>query len=130
MYFYIGDAFDLIDATEGSYFPPFKYLLVHPSIVFDRMKNQQCSFIYQLNTSHGSASKGYIQPIISAETLVIPSEYKQPILKQLDTMGINQKFIYSDDDNIASYYKQHFNRSIDQKLHPSTRSLRSNNNVD
>lgn len=129
MSFDIGDAFDLIEATEGSYFPPLKYLLVQPSIVFDRMKNQQGLFIYQLNTSHGSALEGYIQPIIPIDTLVIPSEYKQIILKQLDTVGINQKFIYSDDDNIASYYKKHFNRSIDQEIHPSKRPRRNKEEV-
>lgn len=83
-----------MEATEGSYFPSLKYFLVQPSIVFDRMKNQQGLFIYQLNTSSGTALDGYIQPIIPAYTLVIPSKYKQTILKQLDTVGINQKFIY------------------------------------
>lgn len=118
----ISETFDLIDATDGKYFPPLKYLLIQPSIVFDRMKNQQGSFIYQLNTSHGSASKGYMQPIIAAHTLSIPSEYKQKILGQLDNVGVNQMFIYSDDDNIAGYYKQNYNRSIQQELDPFHRS--------
>lgn len=114
----ISETFDLIDATDGKYFPPLKYLLIQPSIVFDRMKNQQGAFIYQLNTSHGSASKGYMQPIIAADTLSIPSEHKQKILRQLDNVGINQMFIYSDDDNIAGYYKQNYSRSIQQELDP------------
>lgn len=88
------------------------------------MKNQQGLFIYQLNTSSGTALDGYIQPIIPAYTLVIPSKYKQKILKQLDTVGINQKFIYSDDDNIVMYYRQHFNRSIQQELYPFSRPQR------
>ncbi|MFT8544518.1 MAG: hypothetical protein ABF768_07900 [Leuconostoc falkenbergense] len=86
------------------------------------MKNQQGAFIYQLNTSHGSASKGYMQPIIAADTLSIPSEHKQKILRQLDNVGINQMFIYSDDDNIAGYYKQNYSRSIQQELDPFHRS--------
>lgn len=118
----ISETFDLIDVTDGKYFPPLKYLLIQPSIVFDRMKNQQGAFIYQLNTSHGSASKGYMQPIIAADTLSIPSEHKQKILRQLDNVGVNQMFIYSDDDNIAGYYKQNYNRSIQQELYPFHRS--------
>lgn len=113
----IGASFDLINATKGQYFPSLRYLLIRPTIIFDRMKNQQGAFIYQLNTSTGF-DKGYFQPIVPAHTTVIPAKFKTSILKQLDQIGINKKFLYSDDDSVAEYLKQHYSGSIYELMNP------------
>lgn len=113
----IGASFDLINATKGQYFPSLRYLLIRPTIIFDRMKNQQGAFIYQLNTSTGF-DKGYFQPIVPTHTTVIPAEFKPSIINQLNQIGINKKFLYSDDDSVADYLKQHYTDSIYERMNP------------
>lgn len=114
---YIAMIFRLMRATNGEFFPTLKYLLVRPTIVFDRMKNQQGDFIYQLNTSMGD-DVGLFQPIIPAKTIKIPAERKEEIMKQLNLIGINKKFIYSDDDSIAEYLKNNYRDSFSKLMNP------------
>ncbi|WP_270290020.1 FRG domain-containing protein [Enterococcus casseliflavus] len=113
----IGLAFKLIQITGGKYFPNLRYLLVKPTIIFNRMKNQQGAFIYQLTTTYGH-DKGYFQPIIPAVTIKISAESKRHILKQLDLIGINKKFLYSDDDSVAEYLKNNYNDSFYKRMYP------------
>lgn len=109
--------FKLIDLTNGRYFPNLRYLLIKPTIIFDRMKNQDGFFIYQLSTSTGF-DKGYIQPIIPSATMKISKNSKRKILNQLDQIGINKKFLYSDDDSVAEYLKNNYKESFYQRAHP------------
>lgn len=94
---------------ENAEFPPMKFLIHQPSVIFDRMVNQQGKFIYQnyLISEDGSMK---IQKYQADNTFVIPPSSKQKILKQLDNIGINLKFIYPDPDNIAQYITQKFKR--------------------
>lgn len=110
-------SFELTNLTRGKYFPKLRYLLIQPTIIFDRMKNQQGSFIYQLTTSEG-IDQGYVQPIIPAEIIRVPSKSKLKILKQLDLIGINKKFLYSDDDSTAEYLKHNYKESFYKRMHP------------
>ncbi|EQC95142.1 MAG: hypothetical protein E6346_11495 [Lactococcus lactis] len=43
----------LIGADDSGWFPNLKLFLLKPSIIFDRMKNQQGNFIYQLYYEKG-----------------------------------------------------------------------------
>ena len=95
---------DDIDNNIGDVFPPLKYLIHQPSIIFDRMVNQQGKFIYQLSLLN-SKEKAVIQKVTPNITFTIQSKDKKDILKELDAIGINEKFIYPDPDHIANYVK-------------------------
>ncbi|GAB2027984.1 FRG domain-containing protein [Lactovum odontotermitis] len=110
-------AFKLIGITGGEYFPQLRYLLIKPTVIFDRMRNQDGSFIYQLTTSYGD-NQGIFQPILPAATLKIPATAKREILKQLDLIGLNKKFLYSDDDSVAEYLKENYKDSFYNRMHP------------
>ena len=81
-------------STNKLNFPPLPILVHRPSVIFDRMLNQQGLFIYQIDKK---------QTIDYQVVFTITK--KTEILKQLDQIGINKKFIFPDVDNIASYIK-------------------------
>lgn len=95
-------------------FPPFPKIIYQPSITFDRLINQQASFIYQVsfekylimdnNDSENinTVSHKY-QDIEYSYRIIIKN--KQQIKKELDRIGINEKFMYPNPDNIAHYIK-------------------------
>lgn len=85
-------------------------LIYKPYLSFDRGRNQQGLFIYQAYLS-------YTDDVYNADILArqrVWPEYavviknKSQILKQLDFIGINDKFIYGDYDNIAKYIKNKY----------------------
>lgn len=87
--------------------PNFKYA---PILTFERGRNQQGLFIYQnYLQSDEYLENPYIegiQRILSDKIVIIHN--KEKILSELDFMGINEKFIYGDYDNIAKYIKRKF----------------------
>ncbi|MDT2872322.1 FRG domain-containing protein [Lactococcus lactis] len=100
-------------------FPPFPKIIYKPSIIFDRLKNQQGAFIYQMSTYKSSpltpSSKPFYRKVVKNVIQKIDFEYevviknKKQILKELDIIGINKKFIYPDSDNIAQYIREKYN---------------------
>jgi len=87
--------------------PNFKYA---PILSFDRGRNQQGLFIYQTYLS-------FVESVYDAEIVakqrvwpneIIVIENKEQILKELDFIGINKKFVYGDYDSIASYIKNKY----------------------
>lgn len=99
-------------------FPLFPKIVYKPSIKFDRWKNQEGLFIYQLDTfktlpsSRQSSTlnmtevKQVVQEIDYEYEIIISN--KKHILLELDNIGINRKFIYPDSDNIAQYIKEKY----------------------
>ena len=99
-------------------FPVFPKIVYKPSIKFDRWKNQEGLFIYQLSTEKTLPSskqsstlnineiKQVVQKIDYEYEIVISN--KKQILHELDNIGINKKFIYPDSDNIAQYIKEKY----------------------
>ncbi|WP_282929327.1 FRG domain-containing protein [Anaerococcus sp. Marseille-Q7828] len=99
-------------------FPVFPKIVYKPSIKFDRRKNQEGLFIYQLSTEKTLPSskqsstlnineiKQVVQKIDYEYEIVISN--KKQILHELDNIGINKKFIYPDSDNIAQYIKEKY----------------------
>lgn len=99
-------------------FPAFPKIVYKPSIKFDRWKNQEGLFIYQLSTEKTLPSskqsstlnineiKQVVQKIDYEYEIVISN--KKQILHELDNIGINKKFIYPDSDNIAQYIKEKY----------------------
>ena len=85
-----------------------------PYLSFDRGRNQQGLFIYQ-------AYLFYTDDVYNADILArqrVWPEYavviknKSQILKQLDFIGINDKFVYGDYDNIAKYIKSKYSVKV------------------
>ena len=99
-------SFEIYKYSTGIGFPPIKYWVHKPSVVFDRMRNQQGNFIYQNHIILDG--KIQVQSFESKETFRIPAGKKNKIRAQLDNIGINGKFIYPDADNIAIYIQKHF----------------------
>ncbi|MBJ7997733.1 FRG domain-containing protein [Bacillus cereus] len=87
--------------------PIFKYA---PILTFERGRNQQGLFIYQTyiecTETVDDSPEVILQRIWPDKIIVINN--KKNILKELDFMGINEKFIYGDYDNIANYIKRKF----------------------
>ncbi|MBO2723207.1 FRG domain-containing protein [Lactiplantibacillus plantarum] len=97
-------------------FPIFPKIIYRPSIIFDRLKNQQGAFIYQMSTEKAmplnSSNDSFNINVVANVVQKIDYEYeitiknKGKILEELDNIGINRKFIYPDPDNIAQYIKE------------------------
>lgn len=81
-----------------------------PYLTFQRGRNQQGLFVYQAFLSlHETA---YDFKFLSNQRvwpeLVIVVENKEQILKELDFIGINDKYIYGDFDSVAKYIKKKY----------------------
>ena len=81
-----------------------------PYLAFERGINQQGLFVYQAYISFNEDL--YDAHILSQQRVwpeyVIVIENKEKILKELDFLGINDKFIYGDYDSIARYIKRKY----------------------
>ncbi|WP_424577994.1 FRG domain-containing protein [Bacillus cereus] len=87
--------------------PIFKYA---PILSFERGRNQQGLFIYQnyLNYIDEKITTSILSRQIIWPEVAIVVNNKEKILKELDFIGINEKFIYGDYDHIASYIRSKF----------------------
>ncbi|HBF7091350.1 TPA: FRG domain-containing protein [Clostridioides difficile] len=102
---------NIVDYTEPIWWlnciPNFTY---SPILSFERGRNQQGLFIYQAFLSF--TEKVYDTPVLAQQRIwpdkTIIIENKEKILAELDFIGINQKFIYGDYDNIANYIKNKY----------------------
>lgn len=98
--------FEFMNKYENMSFPRMPYIILKPDNVFDRIRNQNGLFIYQLFGSHPhpvehNKINTFVQEVIPNDTIVI--ENKEEILKELDYMGINSKYIFTDYENVAKY---------------------------
>ncbi|HFJ9281513.1 TPA: FRG domain-containing protein [Bacillus cereus] len=87
--------------------PDFKYA---PILTFERGRNQQGLFIYQTYLNY--IEETYDTPIATLQRVwpnkIIVINNKEKILRELDFMGINEKFVYGGYDHIASYIRNKF----------------------
>lgn len=92
------------EQLKGSYSVVFPPIVMHPSVKFGRMKSQEGTFLYQLPHFKGN-TRGYMgfSQIKGDIELIIKD--KRRIYTTLNKMGINQKTIFPDHDNIATYLK-------------------------
>lgn len=84
------------------------YFSYYPPNILSRVSNQSSLFIYQMYYDDNlpdfyidTNKNRVIQTIVP--DYVVKIENQNEILKDLDTLGINLKFIYNDYDNIAKY---------------------------
>lgn len=92
----------VLKSTWLNILPNFKYA---PILTFERGRNQQGLFIYQ---NYLQNSEFINDPYVEGIQKIVPDKIvvinnKEKILKELDFIGINGKFIYGDYDNIAKY---------------------------
>lgn len=84
--------------------------LYTPILSFERGRNQQGLFVYQAYLSFDERT--YETHILSRQRVwpdvVIVIENKEKVLRELDFIGINEKFIYGDYDSIARYIKKKY----------------------
>jgi len=95
--------FPNVDYVEGS----MPYMIYRPKETFKRMRLQQGLFIYQpfkkFNSGGYDTKVRLVQEIKYSKVIKIRNQPK--ILRQLDSLGINQGTIYGDFDSIARYIK-------------------------
>lgn len=102
---------DILNYTEPVFWlnciPNFIY---NPILTFERGRNQQGLFLYQSFLYYTDAV--YQSHILSLQRiwpdLILVIENKESILKDLDFIGINEKFIYGDYDSIARHLKKKY----------------------
>lgn len=87
-------------------FPSMPYFVYKTPYKFDRVRNQEGLFLYQLYytyaTEYEDIPNKIIKQDINPDMTIIVNNQKN-ILKELDFIGINLKSIYGDFDNIAKY---------------------------
>ncbi|WP_053418622.1 FRG domain-containing protein [Viridibacillus arvi] len=98
--------------TEGIIeFPQMPYFIYKTPYKFDRIRNQDGIFIYQLYHTFATRYEDVPEEILRQEIIpdvtIVINNQKQ-ILEELDFIGINLKSIYGDFDNIASYVNNKF----------------------
>lgn len=86
-------------------FPTIPYLIYKTPLKFDRIRNQCGVFVYQAfidyQTDYDTIGGIMIQNIVPS--MIIQIDNQKEIMKELDLVGINKKFIYDDFDNTAQY---------------------------
>lgn len=96
-------------------FPKLPYFTYQTPYKFDRIKNQEALFIYQLylpttSLHMDNVHKNMIQKI--EPDVILRIHNQERIMKELDLIGINRKMIYGDADNTAKYINEKFLNSV------------------
>lgn len=76
----------------------------HPITKFNRKKNQQGQFLFQIAIVNNNIK--FIQQYNTNSVLKIPKESKQELCKELDLLSINKKTLFNDPDSTAEYIKE------------------------
>ncbi len=91
-------------------FPTVPYFMCKTPLKFDRIRNQSGVFLYQAfidyQTDWDEVDGLMVQKIIPS--MVIQVDNQEEIMKELDMVGINKKYIYGDFDNTAQYINMKF----------------------
>ena len=80
-------------------------LFVQPNMINSRITNQQGAFLLSGLTLNDDETEEKIKDRMSKIHLIIPAEKKTSILRELDSIGVNQATIYPNLDKIAGYLK-------------------------
>ncbi|MFD3447435.1 FRG domain-containing protein [Microbacteriaceae bacterium 4G12] len=111
-YFETLSSMSFLNNKEGTIeFPQMPYLIYKTPYKFDRIRNQDGVFLYQLfhtyATQYEDVPNAIVRQVITPDITIIVNNQKQ-ILEELDFIGINLKSIYGDFDNTASYINNKF----------------------
>lgn len=80
-------------------------LFVQPNMINSRITNQQGAFLLSGLTLSDNETEEKIKDRMSKTCFIIPAEKKTSILRELDSIGVNQATIYPNLDKIAGYLK-------------------------
>lgn len=80
-------------------------LFVQPNMINSRITNQQGAFLLSGLTQNDDEVERKIKDRMSKTHFIIPADKKASILRELDSIGINQATIYPNLDKIAGYLK-------------------------
>ena len=80
-------------------------LFVQPNMTNSRITNQQGAFLLSGLTLNDDETEDKIKDRMSKTCFIIPAEKKTSILRELDSIGVNQATIYPNLDKIAGYLK-------------------------
>ncbi len=80
-------------------------LFVQPNMINSRITNQQGAFLLSGLTLNDDETEDKIKDRMSQTYFVIPADKKASILRELDSIGVNQATIYPNLDKIAGYLK-------------------------
>lgn len=80
-------------------------LFVQPNMINSRITNQQGAFLLSGLTLDDVETENKIKDRMSQTYFIIPADKKASILRELDSIGINQATIYPNLDKIAGYLK-------------------------
>lgn len=80
-------------------------LFVQPNMINSRITNQQGAFLLSGLTLNDDETEEKIKDRMSETHFIIPADKKASILRELDSIGINQATIYPNLDKIAGYLK-------------------------
>lgn len=103
---------------EGGTIKELPIFIYSPILNFERGRNQQGNFIYQIycpNTDELYKCPTNIKQKIDHD-IEIEIEKPNEILLSLDKIGCNKKFIYNDYDSIASYIKVKYMKILENEL--------------
>ncbi|WP_055735583.1 MULTISPECIES: FRG domain-containing protein [Bacillaceae] len=93
-YLSLKDRFDIV----------FPLIVDHPAMRSGRMKSQEGTFLFQL-THYAIDFPRYISFSKIESDIEFVIKDKEKVFRTLDRMGINQKIIFPDHDNIATFLK-------------------------
>ena len=80
-------------------------LFIQPNMINPRITNQQGAFLLSGLTYNNDDAEEKIRDRMASTHFIIPANNKASILKELDSIGINQATIYPNLDKIAGYLK-------------------------
>lgn len=80
-------------------------LFVQPNMINSRITNQQGAFLLSGLTLNDDETEDKIKDRMPKTCFIIPAEKKTSILRELDSIGVNQATIYPNLDKIAGYLK-------------------------
>lgn len=91
-------------------FPIMPYFIYKTPLKFDRIRNQNGVFLYQAFVDYQTDCEKVdglmVQKITPSMTIQVNNQ--KEIMKELDMVGINKKYIYGDFDNTAQYINKKF----------------------
>lgn len=114
---YLNDVFcDTYNNSNKLYkFPLIPYFIYTTPYKFDRIRNQDAIFVYQLFYNVSSPHMSNIHNVMVQKIepdLIIRVHDQKRLLHELDSIGINRKTIYGDFDNTAKYFNDKFFKEV------------------
>ena len=76
-------------------------LIIDPDYEHTRIKAQQGAFVWENNSID-------TDNLVTGIKIIIPTNYKENIIEQLDLVGINRSSLFPDLDNMTLFVKEHY----------------------